>query len=185
MGFTFQPSRPDEPGATHVFDEPIQIKENNSQILQDNCLRCHGDFVHDVVRGSTWADNAIRCVHCHRGVGHGATRGRPRRPWRTEPQARARRLRRSSRSCVAVATAGVAALLVNIFERKQEAKNPFLKLVEVTEDDVDPAKWGINWPREYDGYQRTAEPTSTKYGGGPVGPEGTLPPAEGRRATPG
>ncbi len=71
-GFTFQPSRPDEPGAKVMFEEPIQIKSKNSQILQDNCLRCHGDFVHDVVRGSTWADNAIRCVHCHRGAGHGA-----------------------------------------------------------------------------------------------------------------
>jgi cytochrome c nitrite reductase small subunit len=54
------------------FHEPIMIKERNSQILQDNCLRCHADFVHDIVRGSTWADNAIRCVHCHRSVGHGA-----------------------------------------------------------------------------------------------------------------
>ncbi len=71
-GFTFQPSRPDEPGAKLVFEEPIRIKAANSQILQDNCLRCHGDFVHDIVRGSTWDENAIRCVHCHRGVGHGA-----------------------------------------------------------------------------------------------------------------
>ncbi len=71
-GFTFQPSVPDAPGAKVVFHEPVQIKAQNSQILQDNCLRCHGDFVHDVVRGSTWSDNAIRCVHCHRGVGHGA-----------------------------------------------------------------------------------------------------------------
>jgi cytochrome c nitrite reductase small subunit len=71
-GFTFQPSRPDEPGAKLVFHEPIQIKAGNSQVLQDNCLRCHGEFVHDIVRGSSWADGAIRCVHCHRGVGHGA-----------------------------------------------------------------------------------------------------------------
>ena len=37
-----------------------------------NCLRCHGDFVHDIVRGSTTREDAVRCVHCHRGVGHGA-----------------------------------------------------------------------------------------------------------------
>ena len=66
----------------------------------------------------------------------------------------------------ALVAVGVAALLVNIAERKQEAKHAFVKLVEVTENDVDPAKWGTNWPREYDGYKRTAEPTSTKYGGG-------------------
>jgi len=74
MGFTLQSATPDEPGARTVFEEPIRIKDTNSQILQDNCLRCHRDFVHDVVRGSTWADNAIRCVHCHRSVGHSARR---------------------------------------------------------------------------------------------------------------
>ena len=53
------------------FHEPILIKPRNSQILQDNCLRCHGDLVHEVVRGSTYASGAIRCVQCHRSVGHG------------------------------------------------------------------------------------------------------------------
>lgn len=72
MGFTFQPPRPDDPGEKMYFHEPIQIKPMNSQILQDNCLRCHGDFVHDIVAGSTTGENAVRCVHCHRGVGHGA-----------------------------------------------------------------------------------------------------------------
>ncbi|MFL5441587.1 MAG: ammonia-forming cytochrome c nitrite reductase subunit c552 [Myxococcales bacterium] len=81
----------------------------------------------------------------------------------------------------AVITAGIAALLVSIFQRKQEARSSYVKLVEVTEDDVDPAKWGVNWPRQYDGYLRTAEPTSTKYGGGMAGPEGTLPPQKAQR----
>ncbi|HEY8207317.1 MAG TPA: ammonia-forming cytochrome c nitrite reductase subunit c552 [Myxococcaceae bacterium] len=81
----------------------------------------------------------------------------------------------------AIVTALVVALLVNIFQRKQEAKNPFLKLVEVTEDDVDPKKWGVNWPREYDGYLRTAEPTGTRFGGGLVGPEGSMPPEKAGR----
>src|SRR5690242_3024426 len=81
----------------------------------------------------------------------------------------------------AAVTAGVAALLVNIFQRKQEARSTYVKLVDVTEDDVDPAKWGTNWPREYDGYLRTAEPTATKYGGALVGPEGTLPPQKAER----
>ena len=81
----------------------------------------------------------------------------------------------------AAVTAGVAALLVNIFQRKQEARTTYVKLVDVTEDDVDPAKWGTNWRREYDGYLRTAEPTATKYGGALVGPEGTLPPQKAQR----
>lgn len=56
------------------FHEPIMIKAHNAQILQDNCLRCHGDFVHDIVAGSTTDADAVRCVHCHRSVGHGPTR---------------------------------------------------------------------------------------------------------------
>ena len=40
-----------------------------------------------------------------------------------------------------------------------------MRLVEVGEDDTDPAKWGINWPREYDSYKRTAVTTRTRFGG--------------------
>lgn len=54
------------------FHEPIMIKPGNSRILQENCLACHESFVHDIVRGSTTAGDAVSCVHCHRGAGHGA-----------------------------------------------------------------------------------------------------------------
>ena len=40
---------------------------------------------------------------------------------------------------------GAAALLTNIFQHKQEAKNPYLRLVEVNEETTDPAPWGMNW----------------------------------------
>jgi len=53
------------------FHEPILIKPKNAGILQESCLRCHGDFVHEIVAGSTTANNAVECVHCHRNVGHG------------------------------------------------------------------------------------------------------------------
>ena len=53
------------------FHEPIMIKPGNSQILQDNCVRCHEGLVHEIVKGSTTGPNAVRCVHCHRSVGHG------------------------------------------------------------------------------------------------------------------
>lgn len=82
---------------------------------------------------------------------------------------------------VAILTAGATALLVNIFQHKQEAKNTYVKLVEVTENDVDAAKWGVNWPREFDGYKRTSEPTRTKYGGGLGSSEGALPPEKAVR----
>jgi cytochrome c nitrite reductase small subunit len=54
------------------FHEPIMITPGNAVILQANCLRCHDGFVHDIVRGSTTAEDAVQCVHCHRRVGHGA-----------------------------------------------------------------------------------------------------------------
>ncbi len=64
-----------------------------------------------------------------------------------------------------IGTVLAVSLLINIFERKMEAKNPYVRTVEVTEDDTDPAKWGINWPREYDSYKLTALPTRTRFGG--------------------
>src|SRR6478736_288159 len=66
---------------------------------------------------------------------------------------------------VAAGAAGVTALLTNIFERKAEQRVPYVRVVEVGEDDTDPAKWGRNWPAQYDSYKRTAERTATKYGG--------------------
>lgn len=56
------------------FHEPIQITPRNAEILQENCLRCHSKFVDNIVHGSTDAKNAVQCVHCHKGVGHGARR---------------------------------------------------------------------------------------------------------------
>jgi nitrite reductase (cytochrome c-552) len=66
---------------------------------------------------------------------------------------------------VAIATALVTALLVNIFERKSEARSPFVRLTEVTEDTTDPAKWGVNWPKQYESYLLTAQTTRTRFGG--------------------
>lgn len=56
------------------FHEPIMIKPRNSYILQENCLACHQDMVHQMVAGSTTDQNAVTCVHCHMSVGHGPTR---------------------------------------------------------------------------------------------------------------
>jgi nitrite reductase (cytochrome c-552) len=71
------------------------------------------------------------------------------------------------------AAAGVTvlllALLTNIFERKVEARQPFVRVVEVNEDTLDPAVWGRNWPNQYDSYLKTSTPTATKYGGRGLG----------------
>jgi nitrite reductase (cytochrome c-552) len=65
----------------------------------------------------------------------------------------------------ALAAAAVTALLVNIFERKQEARNPFFRVVELTDDTEDPEIWGKNFPLQYDGYRRTVDQMRTRYGG--------------------
>ena len=59
----------------------------------------------------------------------------------------------------------ILALLVNIFTRKQEARVPFQRVVEIDEKTVDPAIWGANWPRQYDSYRRTVDYERTRYGG--------------------
>src|SRR6187399_2014528 len=65
----------------------------------------------------------------------------------------------------ALATVGAVAMLVNIFERKQEALNPFYRVVELTDETEDPAVWGKNFPLQYDGYLRTVDQQRTRFGG--------------------
>jgi nitrite reductase (cytochrome c-552) len=59
----------------------------------------------------------------------------------------------------------VAMLLTNIFERKQEARATFARVVEVTDDTPDPELWGRNFPQHYDDYVKTADMEQTLYGG--------------------
>jgi cytochrome c nitrite reductase small subunit len=54
------------------FHDPIMIKPHNSKILQENCLRCHGEFVHEIVQGSRNTGDSVQCVHCHKDIAHGA-----------------------------------------------------------------------------------------------------------------
>ena len=65
----------------------------------------------------------------------------------------------------ALAAAGVSALLVNVLERKQEARNPFYRVVELTDETVDPAIWGKDFPLQYDDYLRTTDMVRTHFGG--------------------
>ena len=66
-GFTFQD-----------FHEPIQITSTNSEILQQNCIRCHKQFVSSVLGAPDekggYPTDSISCVRCHQNAGHGPTR---------------------------------------------------------------------------------------------------------------
>lgn len=67
-----------------------------------------------------------------------------------------------------IATVVITALLVNIFERKQEGKISYLQLTEIPEGEPDPAVWRQNFPREYDAYLKTMKTNEledySKYG---------------------
>lgn len=65
----------------------------------------------------------------------------------------------------AAVTVVLVALLVSIIEHKQEARNPFFRVVELTDDTEDPAVWGKNFPLQYDGYKRTVDMRRTRFGG--------------------
>src|SRR6478752_3025544 len=92
-----------------------------------------------------------------------------------DPSARARRRRTATLVATLTGSAIVvflaAALLTNIFQRKQEAKNPYLRLVDVSDETTDPTPWGMNWARQYDGYRRTADVSRTQYGGSEALPD--------------
>jgi nitrite reductase (cytochrome c-552) len=71
-----------------------------------------------------------------------------------------------------VGTVLVLALLINIFQRQQEARVVYPRVVEIPDNEPDPDVWGRNFASQYDRYMRTIE-TSTfeeysrygRYGG--------------------
>src|SRR6476659_4033233 len=66
----------------------------------------------------------------------------------------------------ALVMAAVGALLLNIQERKDEAAEYPRKVMDISPTELDPAVWGMNFPREYDSFMRSKDDTiSTPYGG--------------------
>jgi nitrite reductase (cytochrome c-552) len=64
-----------------------------------------------------------------------------------------------------VSAIAVTALLVDIVEHKQEARNPFYRVVDLNDTVEDPAVWGKNFPMQFDMYLRTVDMKRTLYGG--------------------
>ena len=61
---------------------------------------------------------------------------------------------------------GIGVLLVNIQQRRSEAEQYPLRVVELAPDEIDPAVWGANFLRHYDSFMRTQDDTlSTPFGG--------------------
>jgi len=64
-----------------------------------------------------------------------------------------------------LASVAALTLLTNIFERKAEARDPFVRVVEITDTTEDPEVWGRNFPSQYDTYLRTVDQQRTRFGG--------------------
>lgn len=71
-----------------------------------------------------------------------------------------------------VATLLVTWVLITMFGHKQAARQPFVRLAEVTEISSDPEPWGQNWPHQFDGWKATAG--DKFYGGSSALPESKL-----------
>jgi nitrite reductase (cytochrome c-552) len=75
---------------------------------------------------------------------------------------------------VTAVTFAVTAVLVTIFEHKQESKTAFVRLVDVDETTTDPVPWGTNWPNQFDSYLRTVDTAETEFGGSSAMPASKL-----------
>jgi len=53
------------------FQEPIRIRPRNAAVLNANCVRCHGEFVREILARRVPNDEELYCVRCHTEVGHG------------------------------------------------------------------------------------------------------------------
>lgn len=64
------------------FPDPIRIKPGNAEVLESNCIHCHGDMVNELTAHGTLGVSTdpsqkadlYGCVRCHSDVGHGARR---------------------------------------------------------------------------------------------------------------
>lgn len=64
-----------------------------------------------------------------------------------------------------LAAIGAFALLNNITARKEESRDPYFKVVELTDDTTDPVEWGKNFPIQFEDYKKTVDQVRTRYGG--------------------
>lgn len=63
----------------------------------------------------------------------------------------------------ATGTVLAMAMFGNISKRKAEATSTVLKIADITETTIDPAEWGKNFPRQYDGYIRTSNNALARF----------------------
>ena len=52
------------------YKEPIEITGRDREIVLQNCIRCHSQFVHAVYEAPGATHEKMDCLHCHRRPGH-------------------------------------------------------------------------------------------------------------------
>lgn len=62
----------------------------------------------------------------------------------------------------ALGAVAAAMLLRDITRKQDEARDPYFRVVALTDTTTDPALWGKNFPQHYDAYLRTADMTRTR-----------------------
>ena len=67
--------------------------------------------------------------------------------------------------CSALVAIVALFVVLDVFEKKQEARRPDFRVVELSEDDLDPETWGRNYPLQHDGYLKTVDMVRTRFGG--------------------
>ena len=53
---------------TNTTPDEIRATDLSKEIIQDNCLRCHGDIMGDI--GDTRENGGVHCFHCHQNIVH-------------------------------------------------------------------------------------------------------------------
>jgi cytochrome c nitrite reductase small subunit len=56
------------------FHEPIQIRSANLELLNRNCIYCHGELTGEIRSHLAGQGQTMDCVRCHDSVGHGANK---------------------------------------------------------------------------------------------------------------
>ncbi len=65
----------------------------------------------------------------------------------------------------AIGTIGILALRDDISSKKAESQAAAFRTVALDETSVDPTKWGVDFPHQYDSYKRTVDTERTRHGG--------------------
>jgi len=55
---------------TGQYPMNIKIRDNNREILQAACVRCHSSLISEVAQPSLHSNEQIDCLRCHSEVGH-------------------------------------------------------------------------------------------------------------------